>query len=316
MKKSRKVLPIKSGVPETLCKENDYPYIIYSDTDSVYFHAQPLLEKLFKNFEEMDEGEKDMRLEQVAIKYQDLITSYYDVFSKNTFNVSDHKLEMKTEAVIRSSYFRATRRYAQWITKKEGIKVEELDIKGLEFMKVNFPKIFGDMFHKVVEDVLKGADAKMILKDLRSFKNNVINLNLPLQDIGNPTAVKTLEKYNPKVKDNPFPEFKKRTPGSVRAAIRYNNLLDVYNLSGKYSYITQYDKIKWVYLKDNQYKINSMAFLDYDIPMEIKNFLIDYIDIDKTFDKILQNKLEGLFEDLGWSFDLNPYINKFETLDV
>ena len=44
---------------------------------------------------------------------------------------------MKTECVIRSAYFRATRRYAQWITKQEGIEKETLDIKGLEFMKAN-----------------------------------------------------------------------------------------------------------------------------------------------------------------------------------
>ena len=49
---------------------------------------------------------------------------------------------MKTEAVIRSAYFRAPRRYAQWITKQEGIAKEVLDIKGLEFKKANFPTYF------------------------------------------------------------------------------------------------------------------------------------------------------------------------------
>ena len=46
--------------------------------------------------------------------------------------------------MIRAGYFRATRRYAQWITKKEGVPTDDLDIKGLEFMKSNYPKIFGD----------------------------------------------------------------------------------------------------------------------------------------------------------------------------
>ena len=41
---------------------------------------------------------------------------------------------MKTECVIRSAYFRATRRYAQWITKQDGMEKEILDIKGLELM--------------------------------------------------------------------------------------------------------------------------------------------------------------------------------------
>ena len=45
---------------------------------------------------------------------------------------------MKTECVIRSAYFRALRRYAQWITKQEGVEKETLDIKGLEFQKSKF----------------------------------------------------------------------------------------------------------------------------------------------------------------------------------
>ena len=80
------------------------------------------------------------------MEYQDIITDYYDVLAKECFNVSTHRLEMKTECVIRSAYFRATRRYAQWITKQEGIEKENLDIKGLEFMKANFPPILGRFF--------------------------------------------------------------------------------------------------------------------------------------------------------------------------
>ena len=64
---------------------------------------------------------------------------------------------MKTECVIRSAYFRATRRYAQWITKQEGIAKETLDVKGLEFKKANFPSYLGDFFKEVLVDVLKGS---------------------------------------------------------------------------------------------------------------------------------------------------------------
>ena len=76
--------------------------------------------------------------------------------AREAFNVTEHRLEMKTECVIRSAYFRATRRYAQWITKQEGIENETLDIKGLEFMKANFPPILGEFFNDILEQVLKG----------------------------------------------------------------------------------------------------------------------------------------------------------------
>ena len=71
---------------------------------------------------------------------------------------------MKTECVIRSAYFRATRRYAQWITKQEGIEKDILDIKGLEFMKANFPPVLGDFFNDILTQVLKGATKGRYIK--------------------------------------------------------------------------------------------------------------------------------------------------------
>jgi DNA polymerase elongation subunit (family B) len=140
--------------PWFVCDEGDTNFCAYIDTDSNYFNAEPLLKYLYPDFESFDDGKKDEILEEIALKYQNIITEHYNVLAKECFNVPDfigeephkHHLEMKTECVIRSAYFRATRRYAQWITKKEGITKEELDIKGLEFMKANFPPIFGDKY--------------------------------------------------------------------------------------------------------------------------------------------------------------------------
>jgi uncharacterized protein YkuJ len=74
---------------------------------------------------------KEMKLEEIALKYQDLITGYYSTLAKEAFNIKEHRFEMKTECIIRSGYFRATRSYAQWITKKEGVPKDDLDIKGI-----------------------------------------------------------------------------------------------------------------------------------------------------------------------------------------
>jgi DNA polymerase elongation subunit (family B) len=81
---------------------------------------------------------------------------------------------MKTECMIRAGYFRATRRYAQWITKKEGVPTDDLDIKGLEFMKANFPKIFSDFFKDVLQRVIKGAPQKEIDDLLQDFRAKVL----------------------------------------------------------------------------------------------------------------------------------------------
>ena len=157
--------------PWFICDKEDTNYCAYVDTDSNYFNAEPILLHLFPNFESLPDKEKDNKLEKVALAYQDIITEHYDQLAKDCFNVSSHRLEMKTECVIRSAYFRATRRYAQWITKQEGIEKETLDIKGLEFMKANFPPILGDFFNNILQQVLKGVPHKEILDQIKNLKN-------------------------------------------------------------------------------------------------------------------------------------------------
>ena len=304
--------------PWFICNKEDKNYCAYVDTDSNYFNAEPILKHLYPNFEELSDIEKDSKLEKVALAYQDIITEDYDRLARETFNITTHRLEMKTECVIRSAYFRATRRYAQWITKQEGINKEVLDIKGLEFMKANFPPILGDFFNNILQQVLKGEEKANIIKQIKDFKHKILSGDIPLAKLGNPTAVKKLQKYsgNSARAGELFTEILKGAPAPVRAAIRYNDLLKLWKLDRKYNLITMADKVKWIYLKDNPYKIEALAFFDYDIPEKIQEFLDTYADRQKVFDSILLNKLEGFFSDLGWSLNLNPHINALKSFEI
>ena len=62
---------------------------------------------------------------------------------------------------------------------------------------------------------------------------------------------------------------------------------------------------------DNPYKIEALAFLDFDMPNKIKELLDKYSNKNKSFESILESKLEGFYHDLGWSLNLNPYITMF-----
>ena len=97
------------NTPWFVCKKDDTNFCSYIDTDSNYYNAEPLLRHLCPDFDNMSEDEKDSKLEEIALKYQDLITDYYSQMSQNIFNVSQHRFEMKTECIIRSAYFRATK---------------------------------------------------------------------------------------------------------------------------------------------------------------------------------------------------------------
>ena len=315
--------------PWWICDPEDENYCAYVDTDSNYFHAEPLLRHRFPNFDEMSDEEKDNELEKIALEYQDIITKHYDNVAKDVFNVHQfewfdkpHWLEMKTECVIRSAYFRATRRYAQWITKEEGIETDKLDIKGLEFQKANFPPLLGEFFYEALVDVLKGETQEEIDIRVKEFKKKIIDGTIPLSKLGNPTSVKQINKHQGKPARageifSTFKEVKNKAdkklgaPAAVKAAIRYNDLLRFWKLDGKHNLIAQGEKIKWVYLKPNPYQIEELAFLEYDMPEKIRTFLDEYADREKIFDSILLNKLEGFYSDLEWNLNLNPYINQF-----
>lgn len=299
-------------VPWWICRAEDKNFCTYVDTDSNYFHAEPLLRHLYPNFDEMDEKKKDDLLEKMALKYQDLITEYYDTLAREAFNIQEHRLEMKTECTIRSGFFSGKRRYAQYITKKEGIEVEDIDVKGLDFMKSNFPPLFKKFFNGILNKILFGASRSEIDQEILDFKDSL--KNLPIELLGKPTGVKDIQKYveRPPGAGNIFTTLKTGTPVNVRAAIRYNDFLKFKGLDRQHSQIVQGDKIKWVYLKDNPYKIDTIGFLDFDLPEEIRTFIEKFIDRDKAFDSILKNKLESFYQDLDWgSLTLNTHVNTF-----
>ena len=299
-------------IPWWICKAEDKNFCTYVDTDSNYFHAEPLLRHLYPDFNEMDKGKRDDLLEKMALKYQDLITEYYDTLAIDAFNIQEHRLEMKTECTIRSGFFSGKRRYAQYITKKEGIEVEDIDVKGLDFMKSNFPPLFKKFFNEILNKILFGATRNEIDQEILEFKNSLDTL--PLEMLGKPTGVKDIKKYieRPPGAGNIFTTLKTGAPVNVKAAVRYNDFLKFKGLDKQHSQIVQGDKIKWVYLKDNPYKIDTMGFLDFDFPEEIRKFIEHYIDRDKAFDSILKNKLESFYKDLDWgNLTLNTHVNTF-----
>ena len=184
--------------PDFICEQGKTNYCAYVDTDSNYINAKPLLEYLWDDYKTLPNNVKDHNAEQVAFAFEKEINEYYKDLAADCFNVpkdQEHYLEMKTECVIRSAYFRATRRYAQWITKQEGIKKDILDIKGLEFMKANFPPIFGEFFNNILQQVLKGGNKEDIIKQIRVFKKKINDGKIPIIQLGNPTSVKKLDNY-------------------------------------------------------------------------------------------------------------------------
>ena len=70
------------------------------------------------------------------------------------------------------------------------------------------------------------------------------------------------------------------------------------------------EKIKWVYLKDNPFSISQIAFKGYDDPKEIMDYINQYVNHSKLFEKALKKKINMFYDSMGWVL-----VDKKNTLD-
>jgi hypothetical protein len=108
-----------------------------------------------------------------------------------------------------------------------------------------------------------------------------------------------------------FSRLKKKCPINTKAAIIYNDFLRYRGLEAKYPEFTIGDKMYIAYLKPNPYHIEVMGYNGYNDPPAITELINKYIDRDGLFDSVIRNKLEGVYDDIGWSLNLNKYKEKF-----
>lgn len=274
--------------------------VIYMDTDSAFIDGSIIL----KNQESLSDEETSKLIEQLAHKVQEKINLFYDVFSKRYFNVEKHHFRIKQEYVARRAFFISKKHYAQWIIFKEGVKKDEFDIKGIETIKSDFPKIFSDFSRKIIVSILKGSTNEEINEEIIRFKSQLKNFSL--DEVAKPTSVKNFDKFrshgrNSK-KCHKWLSFLKGTPSHVKAAFYYNYLICHYGFEKNYSYLKNREKIKWVYLKPNPYGFDNIAFRGYDDPTEIIKFAEKYVDNEKMYNRLLKNKFEKFYEALGWIY--------------
>ena len=115
-----------------------------------------------------------------------------------------------------------------------------------------------------------------------------------------PIGVKGIHKYRRKDGDI-FKSHHLGTPVHVKSALCYNDFLKYYKISKQYSGISNGEKIKWVYLKQNPLGLNTIAYKGYEDPPEVLDFIRTYINPNKLYDKALHKKIMMLYEALGWT---------------
>ena len=277
----------------------DGDYNIYIDTDSVFFSAVPLLDRRYPDWKTKEDKDIALLVDGIAGETQDFLNNFYNILSERVFNIpkEKHRFQIKKEFVSRSGIWIAKKRYAQWIIAENGIPTDRLDVKGLDVVRSSYPAEFRKLMGEVLIDILKGSGEEELTDKIQSFKKNLVNMNVT--SIAKNSAVKELSKYIPKKPTAMF-QFNLGTPAHVKAAIAHNQLLKHFNCPSKYEPMKDGDKIKWVYLIQNPYGLDGLAFKGYNDAPEIMELVKQYIDFDKIFERELLKKLEDFYQALGW----------------
>jgi len=288
---------------DKLKDENDY--CIYIDTDSLYFSSKALLP------ENAEPKEFTIKLARAVEKK---LNDYYDVMVKELFFCDKHRLYIKGESVASKGLWIAKKRYAMNAVYdlESNIDIDnKIKIKGLDVVRSTFPPAFRAFMNGVLKDVLGGISKVDMDKKVLEFREKLNDE--PYINVARNTSVKNISEYE-KGTGKQLNEFKKGTPAHVKACISYNKLLHHFKIQNKYEKISDGEKIKYVYLTNNPWNLETIAVKGYNDPKEITDIAEQYIDYEALFVNELKKKLEDFYSAMNWGLlptDVNQKADEF-----
>jgi DNA polymerase elongation subunit (family B) len=278
-----------------LFKTENHRYLVYVDTDSVYFNIAPVVSKYFPDLPTPD---KIKRMERMAVDIlQKQVNEIVDSICED-MNVYENKLSFKLEACGDRAIWLAKKKYVVRAHSSEGVTYAKPKYKtiGLELVRSSTPMFI----RKKLKDLLPmvfDTDEATIQKYLAETREEFDKLQV--HEIAFPRGANGLEEYS-----DPTNIYKKgngvSTPIHVRAALLYNSLIKKHNLGGKYPLITTGGKLKFVYLKlPNTLRENVVAFpADETLPIEFD--LHRYVDKELQWEKTMIASTQIILDAIGW----------------
>jgi DNA polymerase elongation subunit (family B) len=266
-------------------------HCVYIDTDSVYFSAAPVMQGT---------DPKAFTI-QLATDMEASINKFYDSMAKMLFNCDKHRFQIKGESVAETGLWVAKKRYAlKRVYNLETGQTEDgkkAKVTGLDTQRSSFPPAFSNFMKGLLMDILNKKPKEEIDVDILNFRTQV--RGMPYLAVARNTSINNLYKFEDSTVTD-LTTFPKGATAHAKAAMVYNRMLRNNGWDSKYGLIVNGDKIKYVYLKKNPYKLETMAVKTYNDPPEIIELVEKYIDYDKLFEKELENKLDNFYSALGW----------------
>ena len=268
-------------------------YIIASDTDSVYITFDKLVTNVFVS--DTDDNKVVEFLDRVAKeKIEPFIDKSYQDLAEYV-NAYEQKMQMKREVIANKGIWVAKKRYILNAHDVEGVRYKEpkLKIMGVEAVKSSTPAACREKIKDALK-IIMTKDNQELNSFIQDFRKDFMDLKPEL--IAYPRSVNGLNKWT-----ESHNLFKKGAPIHCKGAILYNHLVQDKKLQGKYPYIQEGDKIKFLHMKTpNVYQSTSISFMT-KLPNELN--LHNFIDYDMQFEKSFVEPLKFITNIIKWQID-------------
>jgi len=294
-----------AGVP---MPEQDF--VKYIDTDSLYVSASPLAT--------LEKGEVDMTKFTIGLvtEVANHINRFYEYMIPKVFNVApvNNRIKIVADVVAKKALWVAKKRYAMLkvydMEKGKPVKDKDgnegkLEVKGIDTVRSSFPASFRKMAGSILDQLLRGVSRDILDEQIMSFEESIDSH--AVLDLAKTSSARFVSKsgednYNPKGRKLfQFPT--KKTPPQVKAALAYNDFLQIWKLDKQVEKVESGSKIKWVWLLPNDFCIELMALKGDDTdPDQILEFVAHHIDRKKMYDRELHSKLEEIYRCIGWHY--------------
>ena len=285
-----------------ILKTKDVDYVIASDTDSIYLHMGPLVDRIFQGREKTTEGIVSFLDKVAKVELEKYIESSYEELAEY-LNSYEQKMQMKRENIADRGIWTAKKRYILNVWDSEGVRYSEpkLKIMGIEAVKSSTPAPCRKMLKDSFKILMTGTEDDVINyieKCRHEFKN------LPPEAIAFPRTVSDVKKYQ-----SSSDIYIKGTPIHVRGALLFNHHIKNKKLTNKYSLINNGEKIKFLYLKKpNPIYENIISFIQ-DFPKELG--IDKYVDYDLQFEKSFVEPLKTILDSIGWKVEKTTTLDSF-----
>jgi len=174
----------------------------------------------------------------------------------------------------------------------EGVRLADpkLKLMGIEAVKSSTPGVCRVKIKEAIKTIM-GKEETDLHKLIADFRKEFFKL--PAEEIAFPRSCNNLKKYK-----SSSSIFMKGTPIHVKGALVYNHQIDEFGLQGRYPYIQEGDKIKFIKLKPaNPFRYDVISYIT-TLPDEFN--LRPYIDYDTQFEKTFLDPMRFILEAINW----------------